>query len=174
MKALISIFICIAATVFYQRDNILQQLSSLTTKAIERVPSRMTDGKQQTSSSSSFPGLPIVPPEDPSLKAGDMSVPRAIRQAFLAVSQAEGAGARVRRSIGTPKLRNFSPFLMLDHFSISPGAGFPDHPHRGQETITYLLSGAVDHEDFAGHRGTIETGDLQFMVRTHAPISYKK
>lgn len=44
------------------------------------------------------------------------------------------------------------------------GSGFPDHPHRGQETITYLLSGAVDHEDFAGHKGTIETGDLQFMT----------
>jgi redox-sensitive bicupin YhaK (pirin superfamily) len=53
---------------------------------------------------------------------------------------------------------------MLDHFAIPPGAGFPDHPHRGQETITYLLSGAVDHEDFAGHKGTIEAGDLQFMT----------
>jgi hypothetical protein len=63
-----------------------------------------------------------------------MSIPRAVRKVFLAVEQAEGAGARVRRSIGTPQLRNFSPFLMLDHFSIKPGAGFPDHPHRGQET----------------------------------------
>jgi redox-sensitive bicupin YhaK (pirin superfamily) len=53
---------------------------------------------------------------------------------------------------------------MLDHFAIPPGAGFPDHPHRGQETITYLLSGAVDHEDFAGNKGTIEQGDLQFMT----------
>lgn len=96
--------------------------------------------------------------------AANMSVPRAIRQAFLAIEQSEGAGARVRRSIGTAKLRNFSPFLMLDHFTISPGAGFPDHPHRGQETITYLLKGAVDHEDFAGNKGTIETGDLQFMT----------
>ncbi|KAI1780747.1 hypothetical protein F4818DRAFT_447075 [Hypoxylon cercidicola] len=93
-----------------------------------------------------------------------MSVPRAIRKVFLAVEQAEGAGARVRRSIGTPQLRNFSPFLMLDHFSIKPGAGFPDHPHRGQETITYLLTGGVDHEDFAGNAGTIEAGDLQFMT----------
>lgn len=56
----------------------------------------------------------------------DMSIPRAIRKVFLAVEQAEGAGARVRRSVGTPHLRNFSPFLMLDHFSIKPGAGFPD------------------------------------------------
>ncbi|KAI9886293.1 MAG: hypothetical protein M1823_001902 [Watsoniomyces obsoletus] len=93
-----------------------------------------------------------------------MSIPRAIRQVFLAVEQSEGVGARVRRSIGTPKLRNFSPFLMLDHFSVSPGAGFPDHPHRGQETVTYLLKGAFDHEDFAGNKGTIETGDLQFMT----------
>ncbi|KAL6720656.1 RNA pol II transcription cofactor [Lecanora helva] len=93
-----------------------------------------------------------------------MTQPRKIKQAFLAIEQSEGAGARVRRSIGTPKLRNFSPFLMLDHFSISPGAGFPDHPHRGQETITYLMKGAVDHEDFAGNKGTIETGDLQFMT----------
>jgi quercetin 2,3-dioxygenase len=174
MKAIISIFICIAAIVFHQRDNILQQLASLTTKAREQVPYTMTDSKQQTSTSSSFSGLPVVPPEDPALNAGNMSVPRAIRQAFLAVSQAEGAGARVRRSIGTPKLRNFSPFLMLDHFSISPGAGFPDHPHRGQETITYLLSGAVDHEDFAGHKGTIETGDLQFMVCTPFPVIHAR
>lgn len=60
------------------------------------------------------------------LFANEMSVPRAIRKVFLAVEQAEGQGARVRRSIGTPNLRNFSPFLMLDHFSIKPGAGFPD------------------------------------------------
>lgn len=56
----------------------------------------------------------------------EMSVHRAIRKVFLAVEQAEGQGARVRRSVGTPALRNFSPFLMLDHFSIKPGAGFPD------------------------------------------------
>jgi redox-sensitive bicupin YhaK (pirin superfamily) len=94
----------------------------------------------------------------------DMSVHRAIRKVFLAVEQAEGQGARVRRSIGTPQLRNFSPFLMLDHFSIKPPAGFPDHPHRGQETITYLINGGVDHEDFAGNKGTINSGDLQFMT----------
>ncbi|KAK5660717.1 hypothetical protein OQA88_12082 [Cercophora sp. LCS_1] len=92
------------------------------------------------------------------------SISRAVRKVFLAIEQSEGAGARVRRSIGTPSLRNFSPFLMLDHFSIKPGAGFPDHPHRGQETITYLLSGGVDHEDFAGNKGTINSGDLQFMT----------
>ena len=120
--------------------------------------------KTANESTSAFP-LSLIPPTlFASSKPANMSEPRAIRQAFLAVEQSEGAGARVRRSIGTSKLRNFSPFLMLDHFSVAPGAGFPDHPHRGQETITYLLKGAVDHEDFAGNSGTIEAGDLQFMT----------
>ncbi|AEO71184.1 8d3b8050-8b3b-4cd3-a282-7bcd3ceff861 [Thermothielavioides terrestris] len=91
-------------------------------------------------------------------------LPRLIRQTFLAIEQSEGAGARVRRSIGTPRLRHLSPFLMLDHFAVSPGAGFPDHPHRGQETITYLLRGGMEHEDFAGNRGRLGPGDLQFMT----------
>ncbi|KAK3941729.1 RmlC-like cupin domain-containing protein [Diplogelasinospora grovesii] len=108
--------------------------------------------------------VPTDPLRDIILKNDSMSVPRTIRTVFKALETAEGAGAMVRRSIGTPKLRNFSPFLMLDHFYIRPGAGFPDHPHRGQETITYLLSGGVDHEDFAGNKGTIGPGDLQFMT----------
>lgn len=91
-------------------------------------------------------------------------VSRIIQKSYLAREQAEGAGATVRRSIGVPQLRNFTPFLMLDHFNISPGAGFPDHPHRGQETITYLIEGAVEHEDFAGNKGRLEAGDLQFMT----------
>ncbi|KAK5174331.1 RNA pol II transcription cofactor [Saxophila tyrrhenica] len=115
------------------------------------------------SPNSTFVGLPVIPPEDPSLNAVSPK-PRGIQQVLLAREQSEGAGATVRRSIGTPKLRNFTPFLMLDHFNVAVGAGFPDHPHRGQETITYLLDGAVDHEDFAGNKGTIETGDLQFMT----------
>jgi redox-sensitive bicupin YhaK (pirin superfamily) len=119
-----------------------------------------------TTNTTAFKGLPLIPPRAiyGAPKAVNMTIPRAIRKAFLAIEQSEGAGARVRRSIGTPQLRNFSPFLMLDHFTIKPGAGFPDHPHRGQETITYLLEGAVDHEDFAGNAGTIEAGDLQFMT----------
>ncbi|RVX66165.1 hypothetical protein B0A52_09894 [Exophiala mesophila] len=93
-----------------------------------------------------------------------MTTPRTINFSFEAREQSEGAGAKVRRSIGTPRLRHLTPFLMLDHFNVPPGAGFPDHPHRGQETITYLLKGAVDHEDFAGNKGTIGSGDLQFMT----------
>jgi quercetin 2,3-dioxygenase len=94
----------------------------------------------------------------------NMTTPREIKATFLAREQSEGAGATVRRSIGTPKLRHLTPFLMLDHFNVPQGAGFPDHPHRGQETITYLLQGSVDHEDFTGGKGTIGPGDLQFMT----------
>lgn len=93
-----------------------------------------------------------------------MSTPRSIVQTYLARERPEGAGATVRRAIGIPQLRNFTPFLMMDHFSVSPGAGFPDHPHRGMETITLLLSGKTNHEDFAGNKGTLEPGDLQFMT----------
>ena len=93
-----------------------------------------------------------------------MPTSREIKGSFLAREQSEGAGATVRRSIGTPQLRHLTPFLMLDHFSVPQGAGFPDHPHRGQETITYILKGSADHEDFAGNKGTINAGDLQFMT----------
>ncbi|KAL4802918.1 RmlC-like cupin domain-containing protein [Aspergillus unguis] len=160
MKLFLSIFVGIAAIVFtalklnpdfYISINIdfLKDITS-------RVQSYTTAASNSSKIFSSSSTEPIIPSE--------MSVPRAIRTVFLAIEQAEGAGARVRRSIGTAKLRNFSPFLMLDHFTIGKGAGFPDHPHRGQETITYLLSGGVDHEDFAGNKGTIGPGDLQFMT----------
>lgn len=130
----------------------------------EQAPAKQQDQQEQINPPF-FESHPLdLPPGYHLPNATAMSVSRAIRKVFLAVEQAEGAGARVRRSVGTPQLRNFSPFLMLDHFSIKPGAGFPDHPHRGQETITYLLSGGVDHEDFAGNKGTINAGDLQFMT----------
>lgn len=89
---------------------------------------------------------------------------RGIVKKILNVERAEGVGARVRRSIGTSELRNFDPFLMLDHFRSSEGAGFPDHPHRGMTTLTYLLKGSFLHEDILGNRGKLRPGDLQFMV----------
>ncbi|KAJ8487224.1 hypothetical protein ONZ45_g14417 [Pleurotus djamor] len=91
------------------------------------------------------------------------SVSRRVIKKVLAVETPEGDGALVRRSIGTPNLRNLSPFLMLDHFHVKPGAGFPDHPHRGQATVTYMLEGSSRHEDSAGHKGTIEPGGVQWM-----------
>jgi len=91
------------------------------------------------------------------------SISRSVVKKVLAIEQAEGAGARVRRSIGTAGLRNLTPFLMLDHFAVAEGAGFPDHPHRGQATVTYMLEGSSRHEDSAGHKGTIEKGGVQWM-----------
>jgi len=91
------------------------------------------------------------------------SVTRNAIKKVLAVETPEGAGALVRRSIGSMSLRNLTPFLMLDHFHVSKGAGFPDHPHRGQATVTYMLEGASNHEDSAGHKGTIEAGGVQWM-----------
>ncbi|ORX89709.1 hypothetical protein K493DRAFT_340449 [Basidiobolus meristosporus CBS 931.73] len=93
-----------------------------------------------------------------------MPARRFITKVVKAIAKSEGDGARVRRSIGTNKLRNFDPFLMLDEFMVEPPAGFPDHPHRGFETVTYMLEGIVAHEDFAGHQGKIGPGDLQWMT----------
>ncbi|KAI9101369.1 putative quercetinase [Phlyctochytrium arcticum] len=89
---------------------------------------------------------------------------KSVVQTVLSIEQAEGVGARVRRSIGTTKLRNLDPFLMLDEFTVYKPAGFPDHPHRGFETVTYMMQGTFNHEDFAGHKGTIGPGDLQWMT----------
>ncbi|ODV66437.1 hypothetical protein HYPBUDRAFT_149306 [Hyphopichia burtonii NRRL Y-1933] len=89
---------------------------------------------------------------------------RTIYKSMLAIEQSEGAGARVRRSIGNMKMRNFDPFLMLDHFNVLPDAGFPHHPHLGQETITYITKGQMVHEDFNNHLSVLNPGDLQFMT----------
>jgi quercetin 2,3-dioxygenase len=80
----------------------------------------------------------------------------------------EGAGVRLRRSIATPTLDYLDPFLLFDHFgSDDPNdylAGFPMHPHRGIETVTYMLDGQVDHKDSMGNSGTIGKGDIQWMT----------
>ncbi|KAK6930624.1 Pirin, C-terminal domain [Dillenia turbinata] len=90
--------------------------------------------------------------------------PRLVVKKVLSKPQSEGDGAVVRRSIGRPELKSLDPFLMLDEFSVTPPAGFPDHPHRGFETVTYMLEGAFTHQDFAGHKGTIRAGDVQWMT----------
>lgn len=88
---------------------------------------------------------------------------RRLDNVFEAREQGEGVGARVRRTIGTHWQRNFDPFLMLDEFRAKRPGGFPSHPHRGFETVTYMLSGEMNHEDFKGHRGTIRPGEIQWM-----------
>ena len=77
----------------------------------------------------------------------------------------EGAGVRLLRSLGTRELDHLDPFLLLDHFaSMDPRdyeAGFPLHPHRGIETVTYVLRGSVHHKDTLGNSGSIGAGDVQ-------------
>jgi redox-sensitive bicupin YhaK (pirin superfamily) len=79
----------------------------------------------------------------------------------------EGAGVTVHRSIGTPAMRNFDPFIMLDHFgSDNPDeyiAGFPEHPHRGFNTFTYMLDGNMLHQDSMGNKGNLTAGSAQWM-----------
>jgi redox-sensitive bicupin YhaK (pirin superfamily) len=80
----------------------------------------------------------------------------------------DGAGVKLKRVIGTPALDLIDPFLMLDEFgSDDPAswiAGFPDHPHRGFETVTIMLDGRVRHADSVGNQGVIEAGDVQWMT----------
>jgi hypothetical protein len=80
----------------------------------------------------------------------------------------EGAGVKLRRAFGFGNTADFDPFLLLDDFRNERPedyrAGFPWHPHRGIETITYVLAGTVDHGDSLGNRGTLGAGDVQWMT----------
>ena len=93
---------------------------------------------------------------------------RPVTQVVTPEPVVEGAGVRLRRSIGTRQLDHLDPFLLLDHFdSVVPGdyeAGFPYHPHRGIETVTFVRKGEIRHGDSLGHRGTIGAGDIQWMT----------
>lgn len=128
MKTLASLFIALIAIALAVYNN--EYMLSRLTQSLKHATSLATSTKPLSNTtrdmSTMFRGLPVIPDE-----AFTTDSPRAVAKSFLAIEQSEGAGAKVRRSVGTPKLRNFSPFLMLDHFAIPPGAGFPDHPHRG-------------------------------------------
>jgi redox-sensitive bicupin YhaK (pirin superfamily) len=95
----------------------------------------------------------------------------AIRPALAVVEgmpASDGAGVRLTRLLGQPRLQMLDPFLMLDHFDSDRAddylAGFPDHPHRGFETVTYMLNGRLRHGDNQGRSGVIETGGVQWMT----------
>ncbi len=97
-----------------------------------------------------------------------MSKQRKIKKILKSRSTLEGAGVRLQRVFGFNEVPMFDPFLLLDHFgSDNPDdylAGFPWHPHRGIETITYMLEGEVEHEDSLGNKGVIKSGDVQWMT----------
>ena len=93
---------------------------------------------------------------------------RPVKQVIRAKPTLEGAGVHLRRAFGFGNTSDFDPFLLLDDFrGDNPAdyrAGFPWHPHRGIETITYVLAGTVDHADSMGNLGTIAAGDVQWMT----------
>ena len=93
---------------------------------------------------------------------------RTLTQIIASIPTADGAGVKLRRSIGSQRGLYVDPFLMLDEFySDDPNdylAGFPSHPHRGFETVTYMLDGHMRHEDHLGNRGDLGPGDVQWMT----------
>ena len=96
------------------------------------------------------------------------SQPRKVLRVIEPRTVLEGAGVLLKRSIAGPELDYLDPFLLFDHFgSDNPdeySAGFPMHPHRGIETVTYVLAGRVRHRDSMGNAGTIGPGDVQWMT----------
>lgn len=97
-----------------------------------------------------------------------MSQLRQVRKVLKGMPTSDGAGVQLTRIIGTPYLEMLDPFLLLDAFgSDKPQdyiAGFPPHPHRGFETVTYMLAGKMRHKDSAGNEGVIENGGVQWMT----------
>src|ERR671927_563468 len=93
---------------------------------------------------------------------------RPVREIIQATPTIEGGGVKLQRAFGFGKTKEFDPLLLLDDFrNNNPGdylAGFPWHPHRGIETITYVLAGTVQHGDSLGNRGALGAGDVQWMT----------
>lgn len=96
------------------------------------------------------------------------TVTRTLERVIEAVDTSDGAGVKLRRSLGRGQGQRVDPFLMLDEFSSeNPDdyvAGFPAHPHRGFETVTYMLEGHMRHEDHLGNRGELMSGGVQWMT----------
>ncbi len=99
---------------------------------------------------------------------------RTLTQIIPSVPTSDGAGVKLRRSLGSQRGFQVDPFLMLDEFySDDPKdyiAGFPAHPHRGFETVTYMLDGHMRHEDHLGNRGDLSPGDVQWMTAARGII----
>ncbi len=97
-----------------------------------------------------------------------LTQPREVERLVAGQPTSDGAGVKLNRVLTQNLQRRLDPFLMLDHFgSENPDdyvAGFPDHPHRGFETITYMLQGRIRHRDSAGHEGLVADGGVQWMT----------
>lgn len=93
---------------------------------------------------------------------------RTLRQVIPGAETSDGAGVRIKRSLGQQPSVRLDPFLMLDEFGSADAAdyiaGFPSHPHRGFETVTYMIEGHMLHEDHLGNRGDLRNGGVQWMT----------
>jgi redox-sensitive bicupin YhaK (pirin superfamily) len=93
---------------------------------------------------------------------------RSIEKIIQGMDTSDGAGVKLKRILGSPELNMLDPFLLLDEFkNDNPddyAAGFPDHPHRGFETVTYMMAGAFRHRDSKGHEGHLTSGSVQWMT----------
>jgi redox-sensitive bicupin YhaK (pirin superfamily) len=93
---------------------------------------------------------------------------RSVSRVLKGLPTSDGAGVKLRRVIGQPQLPDLDPFLMLDEFGTDKAedyiAGFPDHPHRGFETVTYMLDGRMRHRDNHGNEGVLVPGSVQWMT----------
>src|SRR3954471_15279025 len=93
---------------------------------------------------------------------------RTVHRLIKSMPASDGAGVKLRRSLGQSNFARLDPFLMLDEFSSEDAsdyiAGFPDHPHRGFETVTYILDGHMLHQDHLGNRGDLKSGGVQWMT----------
>jgi quercetin 2,3-dioxygenase len=98
----------------------------------------------------------------------DSAASRTVRRVIKGMPTSDGAGVKLRRVIGQPQLPDLDPFLMLDEFGTDRAedyiAGFPDHPHRGFETVTYMLDGRMRHRDNHGNEGVLVPGSVQWMT----------
>ena len=92
------------------------------------------------------------------------SVLRKVLKVTHSPEMSEGVGAKVHRGIGNQGLQQLDPFLLFDEGRVQRPAGFFDHPHKGFETVTYVLGGSIQHENFLGNQGIIREGDLQLMT----------
>jgi redox-sensitive bicupin YhaK (pirin superfamily) len=94
--------------------------------------------------------------------------PRGVSRVISGQDVSDGAGVRLKRSIGTQGFDHLDPFLLFDEFRSDNAsdylAGFPSHPHRGFETVTYMLAGSMEHRDHMGNRGLLDAGSVQWMT----------
>src|SRR5580693_6713997 len=114
------------------------------------------------------PSPPEVGREERARRKGSVMSIRPVKRIITSKPTMEGAGVKLRRAFGFGETSEFDPFLLLDDFRNERPedykAGFPWHPHRGIETITYVLAGSVEHGDSMGNKGVISAGDVQWMT----------